>query len=197
MKDISNEKRQMIELLLEKSVKIGDFTLASGKKSDFFIDCKQCILTGEGHYLAGILMIAHINEFFDEVDAVAGVALGGCPMASAVSTLSYFNDDLVDDEIPALYVRKERKDHGSTQLVEGKGSVPTGSKVLLLEDVTTSGGSSLKSVEVLKADGYEVIGVLTLVDRLEGAEDAFQKAGIPFKSVLTRNDLTPPQTPRD
>lgn len=119
---VTNDIRDgMRDLLLERSVKTGRFTLASGRESDFFIDCKQSLLSAEGHALSSRLMLRTIADRYPEVQAVAGVVLGGCPLASGVSLLSMFTDFT---HLPALYVRKERKDHGSAQLVEGAGSVP-------------------------------------------------------------------------
>lgn len=181
----------MVEILLQRSVKTGQFTLASGKESDFFIDCKQSVLSAEGHAASSRLMLKAVAEHFQEAEAVAGVALGGCPLASGVSLLSSMTDFR---DLPALYVRKERKDHGSAQLVEGRGSVEDGAKVVLLEDVVTTGGSSLRAVRSLKEAGYEVLGVVALVDRLEGAREAFEEAGVAFHSILTRDNLVPKKT---
>jgi orotate phosphoribosyltransferase len=179
-------RNALIQLFLDKSVKFGDFTLASGKKSDFFVDCKQSILSAEGHFVTGHLLINELIRHFPTVQAVAGVALGGCSLASAVSLLSL---DEFNPGLGALYVRKERKDHGSTQLVEGMGSVPYGAKVVLLEDVCTTGGSSLKSIEILRSVGYEVLGVISLVDRLDGAQAIFDAAAVQYHSIMTKDDL--------
>lgn len=182
----------MVRLLSEKSVRVGGpFRLASGRESDFFVDCKQSLLSAEGHALAGLIFLTNLMLKFEGFDAVAGVALGGCPIVSAVSTVSFLTQGF--RRVPALYVRKERKDHGSTQLVEGKGAAPPGSKVVLLEDVVTTGGSSLKCVQVLRDEGYEVLGVMALVDRLEGAAKAFADAGVRLESILTRDDFVIPR----
>ncbi len=175
-------------LLIRLSVRTDrEFTLASGRKSNFFVDCKQAVLTSEGHKLVGILMTDRVLKAFPEASAVAGVQLGGCPLASAVSMES--GRRWLSSGMNALYVRKEKKDHGTTQMVEGKGSVPAGSKVVLLEDVFTSGSSAIKSVEVLRAEGYDVVGVIGLVDREEGAAEAFSAAGIRFESLFKRSEL--------
>ena len=180
-------KRELIDLLNKNSVKTGKFTLSSGKESDFFIDCKQTILSARGHLAAGRCMLAVVRSLFTEADAVAGVELGGCPLASAVSVLS--NTDGSGDGLPALYVRKSKKDHGTGQLVEGKGSVAPGSKVVLLEDVVTTGGSSMRAVEALGAEGFDVVGVVALVDREEGASEHFMEQEVPFVPILTRQEL--------
>ena len=158
--------------------------LASGKESDFFIDCKQTILTAEGHALVGELMFEMLQEL-PECAAVGGVELGGCPLASAVSLVSFQRGR----PLPALYVRKARKDHGTTKLVEGDRSMSPQIPVVLLEDVVTTGGSSLNAVEALKAAGARVVGIAALVDRLEGGAETIQNAGLAFTSLATRKDF--------
>lgn len=173
-----------MELLRRRSFEKRRVILASGRESDFFIDCKQAILTAEGHALAGALMFEAL-ALLPECDAVAGVELGGCPLASAVSLTSYVRGRPLD----ALYVRKEAKDHGTKKLVEGDKSVSTGTRVVLLEDVITTGGSSLKAVEKLRAIGASVAGVVALVDRLEGGAEAIREAGLPLVAICTRRDF--------
>jgi len=177
-------REELVELLRRRSFEKKRVVLASGRESDFFIDCKQAILTAEGHALAGALMFEAL-DLLPPCDAVAGVELGGCPLASAVSLTSYVRGRPLD----ALYVRKEVKDHGSKKLVEGDKSVSPGTRVALLEDVITTGGSSLKAVEKLRAIGADVIGIVALVDRLEGGADAIRAAGLPLVSICTRRDF--------
>jgi orotate phosphoribosyltransferase len=176
----------LVELLRRRSFEKRRVILASGRESDFFIDCKQAILTAEGHALAGALMFEAL-ALLPECDAVAGVELGGCPLASAVSLTSYVRGRPLD----ALYVRKEAKDHGTKKLVEGDKSVSAGTRVVLLEDVITTGGSSLKAVEKLRAIGASVAGVVALVDRLEGGAEAIREAGLPLVAICTRRDFLP------
>jgi len=179
-------RERLVELLRERSFERKRVTLASGRESDFFIDCKQTILTAEGHALVGELMFDALDAL-PQCDAVAGVELGGCPLASAVSLISY----LRDRPLPALYVRKETKDHGSRRLIEGDRALTPGTRVVLLEDVITTGGSTLKAKEKLSAAGATVVGVIALVDRLEGGADAIRNAGIPLVSICTRRDFLP------
>jgi orotate phosphoribosyltransferase len=176
----------LVDLLRRRSFEKRRVTLASGRESDFFIDCKQAILTAEGHALAGALMFEAL-DLLPGCDAVAGVELGGCPLASAVSLTSYVRGRPLD----ALYVRKEAKDHGTKKLVEGDKSVSAGTRVALLEDVITTGGSSLKAVEKLRAIGASVTGIVALVDRLEGGAEAIREAGIPLVAICTRRDFLP------
>ncbi len=175
---------RLIELLRELSFERKRVILASGKESDFFIDCKQTILTAEGHALVGELMFDALAQL-PAVQAVGGVELGGCPLASAVSLVSFQRGR----PLPALYVRKAKKDHGSAKLVEGDKALVPNMAVALLEDVVTTGGSSLRAVESLKAVGVNVVGIIALVDRLEGGRETIEAAGIPLVSLATRRDF--------
>lgn len=180
----ASKRRRLIELLAERSFERRKVILASGKESDFFIDCKQTMLTAEGHALVGELMFDLLSEL-PPCDAVGGVELGGCPLASAVSLVSYQRGRPLN----ALYVRKAKKDHGTTKLVEGDKSLRPGLKVALLEDVVTTGGSSLKAVESLKQAGAEVVGIVALVDRQEGGAETIHAAGLPLVTVATKADF--------
>lgn len=179
-----SRRQRLVALLRERSFERKKVILASGRESDFFIDCKQSVLTAEGHALAGELMFDALSEI-PECDAVGGVELGGCPLASAVSLVSFQRGR----PLPALYVRKARKDHGSAKLVEGDKALRAGLRVALLEDVITTGGSSLKAVEALKSAGAEVVGILALVDREEGGAETIRAAGLPLYSLTRRSDF--------
>ena len=181
---MSHRRQRLLELLRERSFARKKVILASGRESDFFIDCKQTVLTAEGHALVGELMFEALEKL-PACKAVAGVALGGCPLASAVSLISHQKGR----DLPAFYVRKEKKDHGSAKLVEGDRALSPDLPVALLEDVITTGGSSLKAVEALSAAGAKVVGIVALVDRLEGGREAIEAAGLPLESLFTRNDF--------
>jgi orotate phosphoribosyltransferase len=163
---------------------VAKVVLASGRESYFFIDCKQTVLTAEGHALVGALMFEALAKL-PHADAVAGVELGGCPLASAVSLVSFQRGRPLN----ALYVRKAKKDHGTTKLVEGDKSLKPGLKDALLEDVVTTGGSSLKAVESLKEAGAQVVGIVALVDRLEGGAETIRATGLPLVTLATRRDF--------
>ena len=178
------ERERLVAILRERSFERKKVILASGRESDFFIDCKQSILTAEGHALVGSLMFDALDAL-PVCEAVAGVELGGCPLASAVSLVSFVRNR----PLPALYVRKEVKDHGSRRLVEGDKALRPGLPVVILEDVITTGGSTLKAVEKLRLVGAEVVGVVALVDRLEGGAEAIRAAGLPLVSICTRRDF--------
>jgi orotate phosphoribosyltransferase len=181
-------RRRLVELLREKSFERRRVVLASGAESDFFIDCKQTVLTAEGHALVGELMLTAVRAL-DRAELVAGVELGGCPLASAVSLTSFLREGPGEPRLDAVYVRKDAKDHGTKKLVEGDRAMPRGARVALLEDVVTTGGSTLKAVDKLRSLGAEVVGVVALVDRLEGGGDTLRAAGLPFVALCTRGDF--------
>jgi len=183
VQNTSDLRAQLLQLLRTLSYRQGTVTLASGKTSDFFIDCKQTVLTAEGHALVGELMLEAIAD--ERIDAVAGVELGGCPLASAVALTSSLRKNPLD----AIYVRKEAKDHGSQRLVEGGTRLQKGARIALLEDVVTTGGSTLKAAEKLAQSGFVVARVVALVDRLEGGREAIEAAGFSFSSLYSRNDF--------
>jgi orotate phosphoribosyltransferase len=180
------ERERLVELLRERSFERKRVILASGRESDFFIDCKQTILTAEGHALAGSLMFDALDAL-PRCEAVAGVELGGCPLASAVSLTSFVRGR----PLAALYVRKEAKDHGSKRLIEGDRALSPGMPVVMLEDVVTTGGSTLKAVDKITTAGGRVVGVVAIVDRLEGGAETIRDAGLPFVAICTRRDFIP------
>ena len=175
---------RLLQLLKLHSYQKRRVILASGKESDFFIDCKQTVLTAEGHALAGEVLYEALFPL-EHCVAVAGVELGGCPLASAVSMVSFLRGAPLD----AVYVRKEAKDHGSQRLLEGTSRLKPGARVAILEDVVTTGGSTLKAAEKITVAGYVVSAVIALVDRLEGGGEAIEAAGFAFTSIYTRDDF--------
>jgi orotate phosphoribosyltransferase len=179
----ARSRDRLLELLVTRSFARKRVVLASGRESDFFIDCKQTVLCAEGHTLVGELLFDAVASLTPA--AVAGVELGGCPLASAVSLTSFLRGSPID----ALYVRKDAKDHGSRREIEGDSHLPRGARVVLVEDVVTTGGSTLKAAEKLRSAGYVVVGVRALVDRLEGGREAIAAAGIPIESIYTRSDF--------
>ncbi|MBI2392392.1 MAG: orotate phosphoribosyltransferase [Deltaproteobacteria bacterium] len=181
----SNDRARLLALLVDRSYAKRDVVLASGRRSDFFIDCKQAVLTAEGHALVGSVMLDALGALTPAPVAVAGVELGGCPLASAVALVSFQQGRPLD----AIYVRKEAKEHGSARQLEGNTRLPPGSAVVILEDVVTTGGSTLKCAEKLRAAGYAISGVVALVDRSEGGRDAIEAAGLALVTCFTRNDF--------
>jgi orotate phosphoribosyltransferase len=175
---------RLLELLRERSYERKRVVLASGRESDFFIDCKQSVLTAEGHALSGEAMLDALGALGPCV-AVAGVELGGCPLASAVALTSFQRGAPLD----AVYVRKDAKDHGSRRELEGNTRLSPGARIALLEDVVTTGGSTLKAAAKLRDAGYEIAGVVALVDRDEGGRAAIEAGGLKLVSIFTRGDF--------
>jgi orotate phosphoribosyltransferase len=159
--------------------------LSSGKESDFYIDTKQATLSAEGHYLVGRLVLREVRELVPDVQAVGGLTMGADPIASAVALTSF----LEQRPVPAFYVRKEPKGHGTQQWVEGKKGLPEAARVCVLEDVVTTGASTLKAVERCRMEGLDVRGVVALVDREEGGRSAVEAAGIRLRSLFRRSDF--------
>lgn len=172
-------------LLREHSHKKGTFTLASGKTSDFYIDVRRVALSAQGHWLLGRLLLDTVLSF--NAEGVAGVELGGCPLASATSQESEARRDW--PSIPALYVRKQAKDHGSSKLVETSFDLKPGARVVLVEDVITTGGSSERAVMALREAGYVVDNVVVVVDRLEGGREHLEGLGLGVSPLFTRQDF--------
>jgi orotate phosphoribosyltransferase len=188
--------KELYSLLSKFSYKTGNFKLSSGKISDYFIDCKQTVLQHYGHYLVGEVFYCEIEEinwkyssYHNLIIAVAGVELGGCPIASAVSLTSHYKNNHWQPKLSALYIRKDVKDHGSKQLIEGSDSLPKGCHVILVEDTVTTGESSLKAVNKLREAGYEVNNVICLVDRLEGGKELLDREKINLSTIFTIKDF--------
>jgi orotate phosphoribosyltransferase len=184
-------RERLLALLHTHSFKRGRFTLASGRESDFFIDCKQTVLLAEGHALVAQLMLQSIERLPRSPQAVAGVALGGCPLASAVAMGSAGSHRPLD----AVYVRKSTKEHGSKRTLEGDGHLAQGAPIVVLEDTVTTGGSTLQAVERLRERGLDVVGVIALVDRREGGAQAIEAHGLHFSTIFGREDFIPEPEP--
>ena len=182
---MGDARARLLDLLRERAFERKRVVLASGRESDFFIDCKQAVLTAEGHALVGQVMLDALAGL--PCVAIAGVELGGCPLASAVALTSFQRGTPLD----AVYVRKDAKEHGSRRLLEGNTRLAPGAAVVLLEDVVTTGGSTLKAAAKLRDAGYVVAGVAAVVDRLEGGREAIEAAGLPLVALYTRRDFIP------
>jgi orotate phosphoribosyltransferase len=179
-----NESRRLLRLLKDLSYEEGDFLLASGKRSNFYIDCKETTLNPAGMYLAGMLIYQHVLELPD-IEAVGGVSVGGDPLVCATVIASY----AFQSPIPGFFIRKEPKGHGKNAWIEGGKNLRKGMKVLILEDVVTSGGSSLKAIEAAEREGLEVRGVIALHARQEGGKEAICAKGYRFESLFTLEQL--------
>lgn len=186
---------ELKRLLQKYAYKTGKFTLASGKTSDYFIDCKQTILQAYGHFLVGEIFyseIENINWRMAEnnlILAVAGVELGGCPIASAISMASYHKINHWQPPLTAIYVRKDSKEHGSKRILEGNDLLPKDCNIVLVEDTVTTGASSLKAISKLKDAGYHIEYAICLVDRLEGGKELLKKENVDLESIFTIKDF--------
>ncbi len=169
-------KENLLTLLAQKAYRFGDFSLASGKKSSHYVNCKPVSLSGSGLLSISSLFLKQINE---SDSGVAGLTLGADPLVSGVVMLAAQKNI----NLSGLIVRKEAKGHGTEAWLEGP-LPPKGSVITVLEDVVTTGGSSLKAVEQLRRQGYLVNQVLAIVDREEGGEDAMTKADLNLNSLF-------------
>ncbi len=193
----------LLARLIELSYEEREVTLSSGQKSNFYIDCKQTVLTGEGHALVGACfmeLLARAEALFsppkvDEANnpntpppkhaACGGLTMGADPLASALAMYS----TMFGRTLNAIYVRKDPKSHGTAAYLEGTKSVPSGSRVVVVEDVVTTGGASLKAIQRLRAGGYVVDTVLAIIDREAGGRAAFAAVGCTLFALYSLEDL--------
>ena len=174
-------KENLLTLLAQKAYRFGDFSLASGKKSSHYVNCKPVSLSGLGLLSISSLFLKQINQ---GDSGVAGLTLGADPLVSGVVMLAAQSGI----ELSGLIVRKEAKGHGTGAWLEGP-LPPKGSLITVLEDVVTTGGSSLKAVEQLRNQGYFVKQVLAIVDREEGGADAMAKADLDLHSLFFLKEI--------
>jgi len=180
------DRARLVEIVKARSFQSGkEMKLASGRTSAFYFNMKPTMLDGEGGYLIAHLLLDAVEDL--SVHWIGGLEMGAVPIASAVAAVS----PVRGRPMSAFFVRKQAKDHGTQSLIEGlaPGETLKGQRVVVVEDVTTTGGSALKAVEALRAEGADVACVITLVDRQEGAAEAFQSAGLDFKPLLTLADF--------
>ncbi|MGL1862763.1 MAG: orotate phosphoribosyltransferase [Pseudodesulfovibrio sp.] len=176
-------KTKLAKLLLELSYREGDFTLTSGKKSEYYFDCKQTALHAEGSYLVGRLFVEMLKDF--DAKGVGGMTLGADPLISSTTVVSH----LEGRPMPGFIIRKESKGHGTDQYLEGLANFSEGDKVVLLEDVCTTGGTLITAAERVRGAGLEIVGVLAVLDREEGGREALAAAGLELSSIFTRKEL--------
>jgi len=175
-------KQRLRELIINKALSFGDFTLASGRKSSYYIDCRPVTLDGEGAYLLARCLLELLED--EDIEAVGGMAIGADPISAATSVIAA----AMGRKLDAFIVRKEPKDHGTGRQVEGPLS--QGARVAMVEDTVTTGGSTLRAIAALQRErNAEVVLILVMVDRQEGAREAFEEAGYRFVSLFTVEDL--------
>ena len=179
------ERDRLLAILKEKSYEKREVTLASGRKSDFYVDCKQTTLDAEGAYLTGKLMYELIAGLDENIEGAGGLTLGADPIATAVSIASFE----AGKPLPAFIIRKEPKGHGTGQWLEGTKNLRKGAKVVIVEDVVTTGGSSLKAVKRAEESGLQVSLILSLVDRCEGGRENIEEEGYKLKALFERAEI--------
>ena len=177
----SDVRSKLFELIKTRSFGRGRIVLASGRVSDFYFDMKPTMLRPDGAAWIAELMLRELDGC--RAEYVGGLEMGAVPLVAAVAQLSF----LKGRPLPAFFVRKRPKEHGAKKLVEGlaRSESLEGKKVAIVEDVTTTGDSARQAVEAVRGEGAEVVLVLSIVDRLEGAAAAFHAAGLPFRSLFT------------
>jgi orotate phosphoribosyltransferase len=174
-------RRDLLDLIVKYAYREGDFILSSGTRSSYYINCKEVTLRAEGALIIGRLILEALSS---DINAVAGLTLGADPIVSAVSVVSA----LSKRPIPALIIRKQAKGHGTQAYIEGP-SLPQGAKMVVLEDVVTTGKSALQAVERLQAAGYQVSEIIALVDRKQGGRELYQSQGLKFQALFTIEEL--------
>jgi orotate phosphoribosyltransferase len=179
--DLTVLREKLLDLFCHLAYQEGDFVLSSGQRSSYYINGKQVTLHPQGALALARLLLPLLPE---DTQAVAGLTLGADPIVSAVSVVSVYENRA----IPALIIRKEAKGHGTMAYIEGP-SLPPGAKVVVLEDVVTTGQSALKAVERLQVAGYTVDRVISLIDRLQGGGELYQSVGLQFVALFTIEDL--------
>ena len=177
---METHRKTLLHLLKERAYKKGKFTLSSGKESEHYINCKPVTLSCEGNALLSHLMIEHVEK---DAVAVGGLTLGADPLVCGIAQKAYYTGKHID----ALIVRRNPKEHGTKEVIEGN-KPPKGSVVTVLEDVTTTGSSAIKAVNVLRNAGYVVNRVIAIVDRMEDHK-VWNNNNIKFISLYKLEDI--------
>lgn len=175
--------RDLVALVEAKALRRGTFRLASGREASYYLDAKQVVLDAHGAMLVGRAILERLRAVGPLPHAVGGMSIGADPITSAVVTMA----GVEGLPLKGFMVRKEPKDHGTKKYVEGP--VEPGQRVVIVEDVTTTGGSSLLAIDRVRDFGLVVERVVTVIDRLAGAEGAFAARGIPLEALVTIRDL--------
>ena len=181
----SASRARLAEIIRKRSFGRGDITLASGRKSDFYFNLKPTMLDAEGATLLADLTYETLKD--DKLDYIGGLEMGAVPLAGAIAQISWIKGH----PIAAFFVRKKPKEHGARLAIEGlaKGESLRGKRVVIVEDVTTTGASAMQAVEAVRAEGAEVALVLTMIDREEGASETFAAAGLPFRALYSASEF--------
>ncbi|MEY3032454.1 MAG: orotate phosphoribosyltransferase [Planctomycetia bacterium] len=181
--DFATTQKHLIELIEQRALKRGSFTLASGRTASFYLDAKQVVLDAQGSMLVGRAILQRLQDLGGLPEAIGGMSIGADPITSAAVTMA----GVAGLSLKGFMVRKEPKGHGMQRYVEGP--VEPGQRVVIVEDVTTTGGSSLLAIDRATEFGLRVERVVTVIDRLAGAAEAFADRGIPLEPLVTIRDL--------
>jgi orotate phosphoribosyltransferase len=186
-KSTSDAKRaRLIEIVKARSFQEGpEMKLASGKMSTFYFNMKPTVMDSEGAHLIASLILDQLDGV--DADLIGGLEMGAVPIAASVTAVAHARGR----KLPAFFVRKEAKEHGTKSLIEGlaRDETMAGRRVVIVEDVTTTGGSAIKAAEAIRASGATIVRVITIVDRQDGADEAFKAAGMDFRPLLTLSDF--------
>lgn len=184
--DSAAKRARLIEIIKARSFQEGpEIKLASGKTSTFYFNMKPTMLDSEGAHLIADLILDQLEGV--EADLIGGLEMGAVPIAASVTAVA----NVRRRRLPAFFVRKQAKEHGTQSLIEGlaRGETMDGKRVVIVEDVTTTGGSAIKAAEQIRAAGATIVRVITIVDRQDGADAAFKAAGLEFHPLLTLADF--------
>jgi orotate phosphoribosyltransferase len=176
-------RNELQALIKEQALKFGNFTLASGKQANYYLDCKQVTLNARGACLIGESILEKIQSLGPLPDSVGGMAIGADPITAAIITIA----GLKKLSLTGVLIRKEAKGHGLQKYIEGP--VQPGQSIVIVEDVVTTGGSSILAIERCQEFGLQVASVICIIDRLQGGEANFAAKGIPLHSLFTIRDF--------
>lgn len=193
-RSVNTMKKRLVDLIIERTFRYTDkptFKLASGKMSSYYFNCKPTTLNSEGMYLVGNLLYdliksrkpAYRTDRSWKAKGVGGLTLGADPISNAIAHTFY----LKGEQMESFVVRKEPKKHGTMLWVEG--NVGKGDKVIIIEDVITTGGSTIKAIDRAKKCGLKILGVIVLIDRQEGGKEKIEATGVRVETLLTREEI--------
>jgi len=180
-----NDREKLKQIIREFSYEKRKVILASGRESDFYFDGKQTTLHAVGGFLTGKLFYEAVKDI-EGLQGVGGITLGADPIATAASIAAYLDGKAIH----AFIIRKEPKGHGTGQWLEGRKNLQPGAKVVIVEDVVTTGGSSMKAVRRAEHEGLQVMGIVALVDREEGGRENIESEGYWLRTIFTKSQIT-------
>jgi len=182
-------RAQLANLLRTKSLVRGEITLSSGKKSNYYLDCKLTTLDPEGALLTGYCVLELLDEMGVKPDAIGGLSMGADPLVTAAGVVSAIEKK----PLPGFLVRKEAKKHGRQKQIEGLDD-PRGKKVVIVDEVCTTGGSTQEAIDAAEREGCQVVAVISLVDREEGGSEKLRQK-YNYRSIFTARELLQEETP--